>query len=59
MYRDVAPVMRQLEQIAHVCGRARLVNAAMGTHLTPDEIAARYSDETIDLLIAWSTHTKE
>ena len=51
--------MRQLSEIAHIAGRTKLVNEAMGTHLTPEEIAARYPDETIDLLIAWSTHSKE
>ena len=29
---------------------------ALGTNLTPDEIAQRFAEEDLDLLIAWATH---
>jgi hypothetical protein len=39
-----------------MASRTRQVNEAMHTSMTPQQIAALFADEDIDLLLAWIDH---
>ena len=54
MRRSVAPLMDRIALLSRAAHRTKRVNELFGTHLTPDEVAAMYADEDIDLLLAWS-----
>jgi hypothetical protein len=41
-----------------MASRTRQVNEAMHTSMTPQQIAALFADEDIDLLIAWIEHAE-
>lgn len=48
--------MERIGLLSQAAMRTKAVNNAFGTALTPDQVAAHYSDEDCDLLIAWWQH---
>lgn len=48
--------MDRLSSLTRMAHRTRAVNEALGTSMTPDQIAERFADEDIDLLLAWIAH---
>jgi hypothetical protein len=56
LYRSLAPTIDRLSSLTRMANRTRAVNEALHTNMTPHEIAARFADEDIDLLLAWIDH---
>lgn len=56
LYLDLAPTIERLSMLTRAAHRTRALNEAMHTTMTPDDIARSFSDEDIDLLLAWMEH---
>ncbi len=56
---DVAPLMDRLSLLSQTAHRTWTLNAAFGCQWTPEQIAERFADEDIDLIIAWQEHASQ
>ena len=56
LYQTLAPTIDRMSTIMRMAQRARIVNEALHTSMTPFEIDRDFADEDIDLLIAWMEH---
>jgi hypothetical protein len=56
LYVACAPLMERISRVTAMAERTRVLNRALGTSLSPDEIDRMFATEDIDLIIAWKEH---